>query len=232
MATHLSQQAERICDESGKGALSVIVQTRGVDDESADILAAARHAIERRSQTISARDLLPPVAKDLERKRITTSAKKKLNASGQSMAAMMTMHSVTATSRKAIEAAGRKSIGSVIRLEAVRCVIAATRKTDRPASFLASGSFVLEVKNKDDLAQLAKDEALSNAVSDIYPNRSIEIPSPSDVKNLPGAVSAAENEISTWGLQKTNALACWGAFGAKGAGVKVAVLASTRPTPR
>jgi subtilisin family serine protease len=41
---------------------------------------------------------------------------------------------------------------------------------------------------------------------------------------LPGAVSAAENEISTWGLQKTNALACWGAFNALGKGVKVAVL--------
>jgi subtilisin family serine protease len=227
MSTHLLKQAERICDEVQIGQFNIIVQTRTKDEGIGDILKAAREVLERRNQTISARDLMPPKASDLNRKKITAAVKRKLAGSGQSLASSMVMNSVSAPSIKALESTGKKSIDEALKTEAVQRLIESSRgkgsKSDT-VSFWASGSLVLEVKQKDDLINFAKDDALGNMLSDIYPNRSIETPSPPNVRNLPGEISAMENEGSTWGLQKTNALACWGAFGAKGQGVKVAVL--------
>ncbi len=134
----------------------------------------------------------------------------------------MQLNAASITS-KAIEAAGKKAIKSVVGSKKVKGLIASDPKGTSGTSFWASGSFVLDVK-KDDVVGLARETDLAGKISDIYPNRTIDVQFPSDIKTLPGAVSASENEISTWGLQKTNALACWGAYGAKGKGVKVAVL--------
>lgn len=226
MSQYLLSQAEQICDEAEKGRISFIVQTRASDEGIAEILKSAREVIERRNQTISARDLMPPEASDLERKRMTATAKRKLARSSQSMASNMTMHSVSSSTKKAIEAAGKKSVDAAVKTTVVQDVIdASSKKADSGVvPFWSSGSFVLEVKGKDDVIRLAKDQQLSNEISDIHPNRTIQAPTPVTVKNLPGSVSAAENEISTWGLQTTHALSSWGAFGAKGAGIKVAVL--------
>jgi len=56
----------------------------------------------------------------------------------------------------------------------------------------------------------------------IYPNRRIRVPPVVPAANLPPQV--LENRASSWGLERTGALAAWGAYGARGAGVTVAVL--------
>jgi len=226
MSKHLNSQAERICDEA-RGRFSVIVQTRTTDRNIDKILKAAREAIGWRSQTISARDLMPPKASDLRRKRLTSTAKKILAQSSQSMTSAMRMNSVAQQPLAVLKSAGKKSIDGALKSEAMQKLLkGAKSKTgpSDPVTFWTSGSLVLKFRKKDDLIRLAHDEQLDSLVSDIYPNRMIEVPEPPSVKNLPGDVQASENEISTWGLQKTNAIACWGAFGAKGKGVKVAVL--------
>lgn len=228
MSSHLLEQAERICDEASQRRFSIIVQTRTKDREINDILKAAREAIDRRNQTISARDLMPPEAADLKRKKMTAAIKRKLADCGQSLASAMVMNSVGPTSLKALQANGKDAVDQVLKTDAVRRIIerASSRKKGKSevVSFWASGSLVLEVNKKDDLIALAKANRSGRAVSDLYPNRVIDAPAPPSVKTLPESVSAAENEISTWGLQRTNALATWGAFNAKGKGVKVAVL--------
>ena len=123
----------------------------------------------------------------------------------------MVMNSVSSQTVKALETSGKKSIDGALKSESVQRLIESKGgKRGKPGvvSFWASGSLVLNVKHKDDLINLAKDDTLRNIVSDIYPNRHIETPSPPNVKSLPGEVSAMENEVSTWGLQKSNALAC------------------------
>lgn len=227
MSKHLQEQVERICDEADSKTMRIIVQTKTADDGIQHLLEAARDVIERRSQSVSARDLMPPEAKLLKRKKITPALKRSLRGrSAQSMASGVTVNAVTTATRKALESAGKNSLRSVMNTGAVK-ELANTRRTrgeSRLVSFWSSGSFVLEAKSKKALVEFAKDEEIVYSVADIYANRNIEVPTPADVKNLPGAVGEAENEISTWGLQKTNSLAAWGAFGAKGKGVKVAVL--------
>ena len=225
MQPHLLAQAERICDEAEKGPISVILQTKCDDAEIDHILSAARRAIERRSQTISARDLMPPDAEALGRKRLTASVKRKLDARGQSLVSSMMLDSVDKASMKSLKSSGDKSVSGALKVDAVKELVEAsgTKKSDL-VSFWSSGSMVVEVPQKDDLIRFSKDDQLGGHVSDIYPNRLVSAPSPPIVRNLPGAVSASENEVSTWGLQKTNALACWGVYGARGKGVKVAVL--------
>jgi subtilisin family serine protease len=226
MNSHLQMQAERICDEAETRRFSIILQTRAEDKSIDYILKAAREAVERRNQTISARDLMPPEVSYLSSKKITAAAKRRLSNSAQSFASSMTMNSVAASSMKALKSVGNNSVSRVLKAEAVQKIISQRRDKNRSevVSFWTSGSLVLEVRKKDDLIHLAGDKQLGKQVSDIYPNRTVEAPTPPNVKKLPGMVGAAENETSTWGLQKTNALACWGVFNAKGKGVKVAVL--------
>jgi subtilisin family serine protease len=56
----------------------------------------------------------------------------------------------------------------------------------------------------------------------VFPNRVIRVPPVVRAASVPTAVS--ENTRYTWGVSRTGAMACWGAFGARGEGVKVAVL--------
>ena len=87
-----------------------------------------------------------------------------------------------------------------------------------PVHFLASGSAVLEVSH-DELAALP--EQIPQCV-DIYVNRTIRVPPVAKADGLPPVVQ--DNKSNTWGLARTGALSAWGVFGAKGQGVKVAVL--------
>jgi subtilisin family serine protease len=59
-------------------------------------------------------------------------------------------------------------------------------------------------------------------VADIYANRTVKVPPVFKATSLPLVVE--DNKCYTWGLAKSGALASWGAFGAKGKDVLVAVL--------
>lgn len=59
-------------------------------------------------------------------------------------------------------------------------------------------------------------------VAGIYPNRTVRLPPMVRAAAVPPEV--AENRASSWGLERTGALAAWGAYGARGAGVTVGVL--------
>jgi subtilisin family serine protease len=59
-------------------------------------------------------------------------------------------------------------------------------------------------------------------ISGIYPNQRVRLPPMVRAEVLPPQV--LENRASSWGLERTGALAAWGAYGARGAGVTVGVL--------
>jgi subtilisin family serine protease len=89
---------------------------------------------------------------------------------------------------------------------------------DKPVHFWSSGSAVLNLTKR----QLTQLPAHLPEASDVYPNRVVRVPPVFRSTTLPPAVE--DNKANTWGLARTGALACWGAFGARGKGVKVAVL--------
>lgn len=59
-------------------------------------------------------------------------------------------------------------------------------------------------------------------IEGVYPNRRLRVPPVSPVRNFPPQV--LENRASSWGVEGVGALATWGAYGARGAGSRVAVL--------
>ncbi len=72
---------------------------------------------------------------------------------------------------------------------------------------------------RDDLAALPETVP---GIREILPNRVLRVPPVAEVRNLPATVE--DNKASSWGVLAINALAVWGAYGARGAGTKVAVL--------
>jgi subtilisin family serine protease len=73
--------------------------------------------------------------------------------------------------------------------------------------------------HKDDLRRLP-DEVRN--VADIYRNRRLSLPNYSEVAQVPTRVG--EKHSASWGIERIGAPAAWGAIGARGKGIKVAVL--------
>ena len=73
--------------------------------------------------------------------------------------------------------------------------------------------------DKDGLAKLPDQVP---GIQDVFLNRTLRLPALVEEKNVPTEVS--DEKTSAWGIKKINALATWGAYGAKGKGVTVAVL--------
>lgn len=81
--------------------------------------------------------------------------------------------------------------------------------------FWTSHSVLLRMP-RDDLAALAE----SYPAADIHPNRHLPLPDVLEVADPPDLEEAA----SSWGVRAVGALAAWGAYSARGAGVTVGVL--------
>lgn len=235
MNKHLHQQVERIADESRETKVSVIVQMTTDDKEMETVLETGTEAIRRRRVTVAARDLLPAPAETLKRasgKKPTAATKRKLlTTSGQSFASSLARTNLSRAVESTISKVGLKALAPLFSSQWIAELVGKAREgqSQRAAQkktateiphFWSSGSAVLEVP-RDDLTTLVDQVP---GIADIYPNRRVNVPPVVDVKKLPAGVSAMESHISTWGLQKTAALAAWGAFGKRGEGTKVAIL--------
>ncbi|HEV2071792.1 MAG TPA: S8 family serine peptidase [Acidimicrobiales bacterium] len=73
--------------------------------------------------------------------------------------------------------------------------------------------------NATDLEQLPGEV---EGIEGVYPNRTLRVPPVQAVSNFPPQV--LENRASSWGLERSGALATWGAYGVRGRGSKIAVL--------
>jgi subtilisin family serine protease len=110
----------------------------------------------------------------------------------------------------------RKALGQTIEQKARRRR-ASISEAELPA-FWSSRSVAVTI-DKDDLARLP---AAVPRIREIAPNRPLRLPRPVEVKNLPPRL--LEERASDWGLNTIGALAVWGAYGARGSEVTVAIL--------
>jgi subtilisin family serine protease len=92
------------------------------------------------------------------------------------------------------------------------------RAAERPQTFWSARAAVLEL-TRDELRELPTRLPM---VADIYPNRQVRVPPVS--KAAIDRPAIAEYKGYTWGLARTGALGCWGAFENRGKGVVIAVL--------
>ena len=94
----------------------------------------------------------------------------------------------------------------------------AARRTTASRAFLTSPTAYLRL-DRDDLPRLLAETP--NIVA-VYPDIEFTLPPVTDTVAIPAAVT--ENSTASWGITATGALATWGAYGARGAGVTVGVL--------
>ncbi|MBT9288083.1 S8 family serine peptidase [Prosthecodimorpha staleyi] len=90
----------------------------------------------------------------------------------------------------------------------------------RPREFWSSGSILLRVAGKD-LANLYSD-ALAEKIEAVFPNRRVTLPPAVAPNRIPHWIE--DNKVSGWGVRSIGALGVWGAFNARGAGVRIALL--------
>jgi len=215
--------------------LNVIVQME-TNDDLEPYLRASVDAIEMRRSVVSTRTLIPP-REELLRQSTGSGSKastarrqlgRSLSRSADSFLASVSTASPGAADLESIGVSALKPlmdsdwvlnrVASELGLTRGKKKSAAAVKRPMPVGFVSSGSAVLSM-TRDELRDLPNQ--LPTAV-DVYLNRTVKVPPVAKSTELPLVVR--DNKSNTWGLAKTGALAAWGVFGAKGKGVKVAVL--------
>lgn len=209
----LETQIERIIDEgSGRKRSVIVMMDGGPDDELVHIAAQVGR---KRSLVLSARDLLPPPHDKTERVANDTrssTARRYLRAEPQSLA-LQSQRVLGSTSVERRTEQGLAHLKPLLDNERVQ-----RSKHETTPPLWASSSLALEIR-PDDLARLGSEV---EGIRGIYPNRTLRIPELVEPKQTPAAV--IEEKTSSWGVKKIGALAVWGAYGARGAGVRIAVL--------
>lgn len=196
----VQRQIEQISDESRSDRLSVIIQMDAGDGLRARIEKATEVAKTRRA-IVTARDLLDEVRRNAGEKREgSTRRSSKRPGRTQSKSAPAPLKVGT-------------KMTTLLRSSWTRDRAAKTP----PISFGSFGTLVMEV-TKSELKHLGSNKN----VAGVFTNRTVKRPPVSKAAELPRAV--LDSPGYTWGLAKTGAMGCWGAFRATGAGVKVAIL--------
>jgi len=210
--TSLEKQIERIIDESDKEHIEVIVEMEHEDDEIDRYLIAASDAISKRRAIVMARALLPP-KRELIPKKLATKDLPKLKKS--------------LISRTTLQGIGLANLHPLLESEIVKISLkrSSRRKKKKmllevegPPIFWSSSSALLKLR-RDELKKLPKEVS---GIGRIYPNRLIRKPPVYKSEKSPEIVE--DNKSHSWGIAKTGALACWGAFNIRGEGVKIAIL--------
>ena len=219
----LHKQVERILDEGTGPRRSVIVQMASASDDTLILLKRTTEAIQQRQLALSARDVLPPRAETLETLvgggRLSASVRRELSLRGASIASQVAALRMATDSQANLVTRGMHAIQPLLDSQFVQEAIQNVQPANvRPLHFWSSGSVVLELR-KDDLRQLPDN---LSGIADIFPNRVIHAPPLVVTSKLPQVVE--DNKASAWGVRMIGALSAWGAYGARGEGVKIGLL--------
>lgn len=222
MCTPIKEQVERIVDEhQGKERLDVIVEFGAPDSETERLLSATIEGLKARRVFMSPREMVP-IQKDLiekareyESKR--QAGKRSKRPSAELEAAGGNITTIYARLASVLQSIGDGSFSYADILDKGATLIREFGGQHIESIKLASsvGAYV----DKDGLARLAE----SDLVRGVFVNREISHPIVTNSPD-PNELSLKEKHGVAWGIEKTNALAARERFGARGRGVKVAVL--------
>jgi len=233
---HQSQeQVEKIIDEGDGPRRTVIIQMADNDETNIKLLTVAAEVHQRRNLCLTARELLPATQDRMEKLRhaasgkLTQGMRNTLNSAEASLAAQVSTV-MAPVAREALKAAAEGLINTLLNnLLVQKSLEQSTQrwaKSGRNPSdttyalprFWTSKSIILDIA-KDDLAKLPSEVP---QIRDVYVNRTLRIPRLVEAKTMPTQV--LEERASSWGINRIGALATWGAYGARGKGVRIAVL--------
>ncbi|MFB9361473.1 S8 family serine peptidase [Actinoplanes nipponensis] len=185
----------------------MLVQMAAPGDERAELARAAATVLSRRALGATARDCLPPRR---------SGAPEAAARPGPDAAVGSLTAGVPAAREPAAGADGRKWLGPLLGNAAVQRALGADE--DAGGRLWAADAVALDLPVAE-LRGLA-DEV--DGIAGVYPNRRLPAPPMVTAGHLPEQV--LENRASSWGVERIGALAAWGAYGARGAGVTVGVL--------
>ncbi|HKA04739.1 MAG TPA: S8 family serine peptidase [Acidimicrobiales bacterium] len=212
MATKpVQEQVERILDEETGPTVAVILQAREGDRATKNHATAAAAAVAERRLTVRSREVLPDLTAALSGKNRRPGRTPSITAS------VMAASGQPATSK----AAARSSVQPVLATPPLKAAMARAGEDESASAVtpLLAARSVAAVLRRDEVAALGRD---SRSISAVYPNRTLKVPRVIEVDVLPRAVE--DVKAAAWGVERIGALAAWGAYGARGRGVKVAVL--------
>lgn len=212
MPDAVREQIEQILDEDSGRTVGVIVQLSSDTDDQAALVEGVRL-----SQATGAREVLP------EPVRANRSAAVLAGAIEGGVPCVRPPVPDLAGTRPApptLVALRRANSAALNHLLATEIARSANEKgPEAVAAFWPSRSAYLEL-DRDEVARLTSLPGLAA----VYPNTRLALPPATTARELPTAV--LENSASSWGVNAIGALAVWGAYGARGAGVTVGVLDS------
>jgi hypothetical protein len=206
----VSHDVAWLLDTTDAPEVSVIVQARTIDPPAEAIADAVAAAVAQRRLSARPRRVLGKLQSSLEGGAVGGPAPTSV------AAAVMAAGGASRRPR----ASGRGALRGVLGTDAMRAALARTGE-DRAASsvtLLRAARSVAATLRRNEVAALAGEP---ERVAAIWPNRRLRVPRVDEVRLPQGALEA---RASAWGIERSGALAVWGAYGARGRGVKVAVL--------
>lgn len=222
MQAQLDQQVEKIIDEGTGAKRSVIVRMASTDEEISILSGTASEAIQKRKLVQSARDVLPLPFDNInlppsgER---SAYMQRKLRSVDQSVVAQVAALNQSDVTSEGLKSSSLDNMKPLMKSNIVQTSISESRRQKKDANVLwISNSLVVEL-SKDNLAKLPDEVP---GIEGIYPNRTLSLPPVSEAMQTPKAVE--ENKTSAWGVEMVGALSAWGAYGARGSGVKIGLL--------
>ncbi len=204
----IDEQVGRILTLDDSPVVDVIVQVDTGDDRDRIRLSRIANETNARRSAVSPRDMIPVGYEQLVEHARSTRSKK--------AGAPSELRSQTINRSKQKTSKPLTSLNDW-QQEIVRPPMP-TGAHDCQGQIDVSGARRLQL-TRDDLYRLVRH---CPAVRSVYLNRSLSLPSFVRSRGTPRSVW--DRRGHTWGLDRIGAMAAWGAFGARGAGIKVAVL--------
>lgn len=216
-----SFQVEKQCEELADltprtGVCPVIVQMDASEEVEAYLQVSAT-IMERRAGLISAKQLLP----NPRTKRGKNSGSWHTNRAARTQLKKSQLAHLS-TTRAQVERVGTEKVSRILNDDFVKEV--SDRRAYKPEVFWSSSSMTLEL-TRDELAALPQ---RMPQVSGVYLNREVRLPPVSRSTDVRPAIN--DYRGYTWGLSKTGALACWGAYDAEGASAGQPILVAVLDT--
>ncbi len=226
----VKQNIEEILDtttdqEDSDQKYDVIVQVdTGFEKAHRNLMERAVEAIRNRGIVVEPRDIIPAVgdafASSLKSAsgKPTASAKRRFRTQRSSLAAQTALASLKGLAAKQIAQQSNNALKILHKRRGFTVPTSKTKAEGRSAYFWSSAS-ARALLSRDELANLMD---IDGDLATVHRNRRLRVPNISEPQRLPENVQ--DSKASPWGISATGALAAWGAYGARGAGTRVAVL--------
>lgn len=233
----VKQEIEEILDtttaqESSNMKYDVIVQVdTGFEKAHRALVRQAVEAIRTRRTVVDPREIIPGVgnafssAVNSASGKPSARAKRKFRAHKSSLAAQTALAPPTGIGVAQIRREATQAMKILHKRKGFTAPTSKAAKSSKKAKgggqseYFWSSASARALLSREELADLIK---IDSNLATVHRNRHLQVPRVNDIKQLPDNLK--DSMASGWGINASGALAAWGAYGARGQGMRIAVL--------